>query len=101
MGEDAKPVRQELAELTEAVRELRDREVADEIKALRGEIERLRAEKAPHTCCGHSCVHWHYWPSVTYPATYTLPNTVICGSGYASVASGAYGGGGSWTNVIT
>jgi hypothetical protein len=104
---DTKTVPEELAELTEAVRELRDRQVADEIKALREEIERLRAkETAPApSCCGHhhcGCVHWHYWPSLTYPytVTYTQPATLTMGASGAAntgtyMASNMTAGGGT------
>lgn len=65
---DKKDVRAELAELTEAVRELKDREVADTLRDLRAEVERLRAERATHHCIGCSCMHIHW-----YPQTYPLP----------------------------
>ena len=60
---DSKNVREELASLTEAVRELRDREVADTLRELRAEVEKLRAERAAHHC---TCTHVH-WYQQTYP----------------------------------
>ena len=57
-----KSVREELAELTEAVRELREDEVTAEIRRLRGEVERLRAERPAHHCHGCSCMHIHWQP---------------------------------------
>ena len=74
-----KSVRDEIAELAEAVRELRDREVADELARLRAEVEKLRSEKTAHHCHGCSCthVHWHYPTTWTYPATVTYPNYVV------------------------
>jgi uncharacterized small protein (DUF1192 family) len=80
----------ELAELAEAVRELRDREVADEIRALRAEIERLRAERAVHHCHGCTCAHIHWHPYAwTIPGTVTYPNYVVtCGSSTANVSAG-------------
>ena len=90
-----KSLRDEAAELvTEAVRELRDSEVAEAIRDLRAEVEKLRAEKAGHSChgchCGHVCIHYSTWPAAP-----VLPYWTTCGSG-TSVASG--GGG---TYVIT
>lgn len=87
-----KSVRDELAELTEVVRELRDREVADTLRDLRAEVEKLRAERATHQC---TCMHVHWYPlpgTVTYPA-YTTPYwQVTVGSGTSNV-----GGSGSTT----
>ena len=67
---DKKTVRDELASLTEAVRELRDDEVTAELRRLRAEVEALRAQKAAHHCTGCACVHVH-WTS--YPGTWTIP----------------------------
>jgi len=82
-----KSVRDELAELAEAVRELRDREVADELRSLRAEVEKLRAERAAHHCtCAH--IHW-YTSTVPGCAPYVLPQvwygTVTSGSSDAAV----------------
>jgi hypothetical protein len=81
---DSKNVREELADLTEAVRELRDREVADTLRELRAEVEKLRAERAGHHCHGCSCTHIHW---NTYPAPgcapYYLPQVW-----YGTVTSG-------------
>ena len=61
-----KSVREELAELTEAVRELREDEVTTELRRLRGEVERLRAERAVHHCHGCHCggIHQRACPRV-------------------------------------
>lgn len=65
-----KNLRDELTELTEAVRELRDREVADTLRDLRAEVEKLRAERAAHQCtCTH--IHWH---QQTYPIPGCAPH---------------------------
>src|SRR5208282_5761344 len=56
-----KNLRDEITELTEAVRELRDREVADTLRELRAEVEKLRAERNTRQCtCTH--VHWQTYP---------------------------------------
>jgi hypothetical protein len=55
-----KNLRDEITELTEAVRELKDREVADTLRELRAEVEKLRAERGTHHCTGCSCMHIHY-----------------------------------------
>lgn len=71
-------LKDELAGLAEAVRELCDREVADEIRNLRAEIEKLRAERSGHHCHGCGCTHinWNYWPlpaaAPVYSATFTV-----------------------------
>jgi hypothetical protein len=105
-----KSVRNELAELTEAVRELRDREVAGELRSLRAEVEKLRAERVSHHCHGSQWhCNWGHCGCFTfhsYTATYPNTLTVTCGtpsivtyggtstatttnlSGYMSVASG-------------
>ena len=63
-----KKLNDEIADLTEAVRELRDREVSDTLRDLRAEVERLRAERATHHCIGCKCMHIQW-----YPQTYPLP----------------------------
>jgi hypothetical protein len=65
-----KTVRDEIAALTDAVHELRDREVADTLRDLRAEVERLRAERGAHHCM--HATPWFY--------TGTYPLTVTCGS---------------------
>ncbi len=76
-----KNLRDEITELTEAVRELKDREVADTLRDLRAEVEKLRAEREAHHCHGCSCMHIHWYPNTWYPGTVTYPNyVVICGS---------------------
>ena len=69
MSPDGKSsLRDDVAELTEAVRELRDREVAETIRELRAEIAQLRAERSGHCGCTH--IHWslpYVPPSPTFP----------------------------------
>ena len=69
-------LRDEITELTEAVHQLRDREVAAELAGLRAEVEKLRAERGAHQCHGCTCTHVH-WYQQTYPipgcAPYVLP----------------------------
>jgi hypothetical protein len=96
-----KSLRDEAAELvTEAVRELRDGDVAEALRDLRAEVEKLRAERAAHTC--HSChgctgMHIHcnwghcgcwtvhsYSPYVQTPAWY---GTVTAGGSYSTVTT--------------
>ena len=95
-----KNLRDELTELTEAVRELRDREVASELAGLRAEVEKLRAERSAHHCLGCSCVHihWHqpYTRTVSSPVT-SPPYVVTSGT---STATGGYLATGT-TNTIT
>ena len=97
-------LRDEVAELKNAVRELHDREVADELRSLRAEVEKLRAERAAHTCHGSCCSHvhcnhghcgcftWHGYGSttVTYPQTFTVSagGGNVSGSGWVSAGSG-------------
>lgn len=102
---DKKTVRDELASLTEAVRELRDDEVTAELRRLRAEVEALRAAKAAHHCSGCSCVHvhWHTFPNTwTYPVApgcaggaapliYTTNVTSVSEPQVTSVAAGGYG----------
>lgn len=88
-----KSVREELAELTEAVRGLRDREVADELASLRAEVEKLRAERAAHHCHGCACthVHWHTYPNTwTIPGTVTYPNYVVTSGTSTATATSGY-----------
>ena len=97
-----KSLRDEAAELvTEAVRELRDSEVAEAVRELRAEVEKLRAERESHSChgchCGHVCIHYNTWPG-TWTPTYSPPYYVTWGgtptvtttntSGYVNTASG-------------
>lgn len=63
-----KNLRDEVAALTNAVHELRDREMADVLRDLRAEVERLRAERGTHHCTGCSCMHIHY-----YQQPYAIP----------------------------
>lgn len=90
MSDDRKSVADEVAELTEAVHELRDREVADELARLREEVAALRAGK-DSGCHGHcTCIHWHYTPTPWYPVTqpvYTVTN--IGGAGSGALTCGA------------
>lgn len=89
-----KSIREELTELTGAVRELRDREVADTLRELRAEVEKLRAERA-----AHQCFHAHYW---TYPpmGTVTYPSYVVtCGSGTTVTATNGYLSAGNTTTL--
>ena len=72
-----KSISDEVAALAEAVRELKDREVADTLRDLRAEVEKLRAERAGHHCHGCACTHVHWYPNVwtgtvTYPQTWTV-----------------------------
>ena len=86
-----KNVREELAELTEAVRELRDREVADELRSLRAEVEKLRAGRAAYHCHGCSCthIHWHQPYTWTIPGTVTHPIYVQASGSTTSVSQAA------------
>lgn len=97
-----KSVRDELAELTEAVRELRDREVAAEMASLRAEVEKLRAERSAHHCHGCSCthVHWHSgtW---TYPGTVIYPNYVVSSGAAPAPATNYYYLTGGSTTTLT
>jgi len=69
-----KSLHDEVTELTAAVRELRDRELAETVRELRAEVEKLRAEQAGHGHCGCTHIHWQpqpWQPMVTYPYTVT------------------------------
>ena len=71
-----KNLHDEIAELAEAVRELRDREVAAELAGLRAEVEKLRAERAAHQCtCAH--LHWHTYPTIWGAPAAPYPNYVV------------------------
>ena len=91
-----KDFRDEVADLAAAVRELKDREVADTLRDLRAEVELLRAERAAHHCHGCTCMHIHYQ---TYPmpgcAPYVLPQVW-----YGTVTTGTTAGG-TWTATNT
>jgi len=63
MDAEKKRLRDEVAELSEAVRMLRDE---------------LAATRMAHQCCHH--VHYTYTPTPWYPNT-TYPYVVTCGSG--------------------
>lgn len=77
-----KNLRDEITELTDAVRELRDREVADTLRELRAEVEKLRAERNAHQCtCTH--IHWQTYP-LPGCAPYIQPQ-IWCGTGTAGV----------------
>ena len=83
-----KSIRDEVAELAEAVRDLKDREVADTLRDLRAEVEKLRAERGAHHCHGCSCTHVHWYPNTwTHPATVTYPSYVTFGSGVSTVSA--------------
>jgi hypothetical protein len=96
-----KSIRDEVAELAEAVRELRDREVADELRSLRAEVEKLRAERETHTCQRCTCMHVH-WQTYPLPgcAPYIQPQVwygtvtagVTAGSGYTVTTTNAASG---------
>ena len=80
-----KSLSEEIAGLAEAVRELRDREVAAELASLRAEVEKLRAERTSHHCHGCACMHIHYQYPITTTVTY--PNTWTVGTGYVSTGT--------------
>jgi len=70
-----KDVRDEVADLAAAVRELKDREVADTLRELRAEVEKFRTEREAHHCHGCTCthIHWHQTYPVPGCAPYVLP----------------------------
>ena len=82
-----KDLRDEVAALAEAVRELKDREVADTLRDLRAEVEKLRAERGAHTCHGCACTHFH-WQTYPMPgcAPYAPPQVW-----YGTMTTGASG----------
>lgn len=77
-----KTVRDELAELTTAIQDLRDNEVATELRNLRAEVERLRAEQGAHHC-GCTCTHLNITPAPYVPpasAPWVYPTQIWCGT---------------------
>ena len=82
-----KSIRDEIAGLTEAVHELRDREVADMLRDLRAEVEKLRAERDAHHCHGCSCMHIHYQ---TYPIPGCAPVQPQIWYGTVTTGTSAY-----------
>lgn len=85
-----KTVRDEIAELTTAIHDLRDNEVAAELRSLRAEVERLRAERA------HVCTCTHVVQTYPVPAPPVVPwemPRVWCGT----VTGGTVGTGGTST----
>ena len=87
-----KSIRDEVAELAEAVRDLKDREVADTLRELRAEVAKLRAEREAHQCtCTH--IHWQTYPApgcVPYVQPQIWYDTVTTGtSGYATTGNTA------------
>jgi len=93
-----KNLRDELTELTEAVRELRDREVASELAALRAEVEKLRAERSAHHCHGCSCMHIHWYQPSTWTVG-TYPHYVVTSG--TSTATGGYLTTGTTTTITS
>ena len=87
----AKSLPEEVAALTEAVHGLRDREVAGELARLREEVKNLREDQVHHHCDGHhhcGCVHWHYYPRVTWGAAgYPYTYTIACGQAAANTTA--------------
>ena len=53
---DGKTLREELAD---AVRDLKDNEVAEAVRELRAEVEKLRAERETHHCHSACCAVHH------------------------------------------
>lgn len=96
-----KNLRAEITELTEAVRELRDREVADTLRDLRAEVEKLRAERASHQC---ACTHVH-WYHQTYPASgcapYVQPQIWYTSVGTSTVTTTNAAAGGGYNPDVT
>jgi len=96
-----KSVRDELTELTKAIHDLREREVAEELAGLRAEVEKLRAERVSHHCHGCSCMHIHWHPYTwSVPGTVTYPHYVVTSGSASATATGAYLTTGT-TNTIT
>ncbi len=105
-----KNISDEIAGLAEAVRGLRDREVAGELAALRAEVEKLRDERAGHSChgchCGHGHCNWGHCGCWTFhghvPGTvawYPQTLTVTCGSSGTVTAAGGYLSAGNTTSI--
>jgi hypothetical protein len=63
----------EIERLTAVVEQLRDREIAAEIAALRAEVAALRAE---HRACHYQSTYTWTYPGVTW----SLPNVTINGN---------------------
>ena len=112
MAKDARSLPEEVAELTEAVRELRDREVAAALERLRQEIAALREQQA-QACTGHhgchcGCWHWHVTPTWVYTAGAAqpfYPYTVSVGTsttnGYVQSWQSTAGAAGNGTCTVT
>jgi hypothetical protein len=106
-----KSISDEVAALAEAVRELKDREVADTLRDLRAEVEKLRAEREAHHCHGCTCMHIHWHQTYPLPgcAPYIQPQvwfgTVTAGTStnisYAPWATTNVAAGGSSTLSLT
>lgn len=106
-----KSLRDEVAELTEAVHELRDREVAAELSSLRAEVERLRSERATHHCTGCSCMHVRWYPAYQpypVPGCAPQPAQVWCGlvtsggtSDFAMTATSGVGAAAGYNPAVT
>jgi hypothetical protein len=82
-----KSLHDEVTELTAAVRELRDRELAETVRELRTEVEKLRAERAERA--GHcGCTHTHIHTNPGWWQTYPIqPYVVTCDSGASYVTN--------------
>jgi hypothetical protein len=93
-----KSISDEVAALAEAVRELKDREVADTLRDLRAEVEKLRAEREAHHCHGCTCMHIHWHQTYPLPgcAPYIQPQVW-----YGTVTAGGTAGGGYSTVTTT
>ena len=66
-----KSLHDEVTELTAAVRELRDRELAETVRELRAEVAKLRTERAGHCGCTHIHTYPGGWPIQPYTVTYS------------------------------
>jgi hypothetical protein len=75
---DEKSTREQLTEIAEAVREIADNEVAEEVRKLRAEVEALRATRELHHCHGLCCTHVHCnWGHCNcWTVHYPVPGTV-------------------------
>jgi hypothetical protein len=95
MADDKNPA--DVASLIEAVRDLKDNEVANALRELRAEVAQLRAEHNGHHCCG-AHVHAPFAPHGYLPAAYPLvspgfevtPYRVTCQSGANITESSGY-----------